>query len=356
MGGQCGGTATHHTAPTSAPRVTHVVAERRAVAPPPPLGRLLGQRIMVGFPGTVASPALLAQVRRGQVGAVILFSGNIASRAQVRALTSSLQRAARAGGNPPLLIAVDQEGGQVRRFAAGPPYLAPPQMGSVATARTQGQLTGRYLAAVGVNMDLAPVADVPSSPNAFIWQQGRAFSFSPATVASESTAFALGLQSAGVAATAKHFPGLGTATLDTDYGFVVLHPSRAQRAAALTPYRSLIPRGVDAVLVAVAAYPAYDPSGVPAALSSRVIGGVLRGQLHFGGVTITDALNAPTGHNEVTAGVLAARAGADILLFIDNARGELSALTAAVHSGRISMRSALASYQRILALKRRVGR
>jgi beta-N-acetylhexosaminidase len=111
---------------------------------------------------------------------------------------------------------------------------------------------------------------------------------------------------------------------------------------------------VDAVMVAVAAYPAYDPSGVPAALSSRIIGGLLRRQLHFGGVTITDALSAPTGHDEITAGMLAARAGADILLFTDSAPGELSALTAAVHSGKISMSSARASYQRIVALKHRV--
>jgi beta-N-acetylhexosaminidase len=324
-------------------------------APAPSLTQLLGQRIMVGLPGTVASPALLTEVRRGQVGAVILFAYNIATRSQVRALTSSLQRAARAGGNPPLLIAVDQEGGEVKRFANGPPNLDPPQMvaaGGVATARSQGVATGRYLAALGVNMDLAPVADVPSSPNAFIWQQQRAFSFHPATVAACSSAFALGLQSAGVAATAKHFPGLGTATYSTDNGFVVLHPSAAQRAADLTPYRTLIPKGVDAVMVAVAAYPVYDSSGTPAALSSRVIGGLLRGQLHFRGVTITDSLSAPTGHDEITAGVLAARAGADMLLFIDGARGELSALSAAVRGGRIPMSAALASYQRIVALKR----
>jgi len=313
---------------------------------------------MVGLPGTVASRTLLAEVRGGQVGAVILFSANIASRSQVKALIGSLQAAAKAGRNPPLLIAVDQEGGEVKRFAGGPPYLGPPQMaatGKVSSARTQGVLTGRYLAGLGVNMDLAPVADVPTTPNAFIWQEHRAFSFNPATVAGFSTAFAQGLQSAGVAATAKHFPGLGTATLNTDYGFAVLHPSAAQRAAALTPYRSLIPSGVDAVLVALAAFPAYDPSGVPAALSSRIIGGLLRGQLHFAGVTITDGLGAPTGHDEITAGVLAARAGADILLYTDGAVGELSALTRAVHSGRISMSSALAAYQRIVALKRRVG-
>jgi beta-N-acetylhexosaminidase len=353
----CSLAATHGgAAPTPTQQTRAHAAAPRAASPP--LSKVLGQRIMVGLPGTVASKALLAQVRSGQVGAVILFSYNIASRSQVRALTSSLQSAAKAGGNPPLLIAVDQEGGEVRRFAGGPPYLDPPQMaatGNVSTARLQGVTTGRYLAGVGVNMDLAPVADVPTTRNAFIWQQNRAFSFNPTTVARFSTAFALGLQSAGVAATAKHFPGLGSATLDTDYGFVVLRPSAAQRAAALTPYRTLIPSGVDVVMVSIAAYPAYDPSRAPAALSSRIIGGVLRGQLHFRGVTITDALNGPTGHNEITAGVLAARAGADMLLFIDSAPGELAALTKAVHSGQISTSAALASYQRIVTLKRHLG-
>ena len=146
-----------------------------------------------------------------------------------------MQQAARAGGNPPLLIATDQEGGQVKRFSSGPPYLSPPQMasdGTVNGAYREGQLTGSYLKARGVNWDLAPVADVPTSSNAFIWQQGRAFSFRPATVAAYADAFARGIQSAGIAATAKHFPGVGSASVDTDNKLDVLRPDAAPSSRA----------------------------------------------------------------------------------------------------------------------------
>src|SRR5579884_66579 len=127
--------------------------------------RLLGQRIMVGMTGTSPDSRLLGAVRRGEVGGVILFASNLVDRRQVIELTAALQRAALAGGNPPLLIATDQEGGQVKRFANGP-FLDPPQIaasGSTKFAFNEGWLTGRYLRDRGVNMELAPVVDVPTS-------------------------------------------------------------------------------------------------------------------------------------------------------------------------------------------------
>jgi beta-N-acetylhexosaminidase len=273
-------------------------------------------------------------------------------------MTAALQRAARAGGNPPLLIAVDQEGGQVSRFGNGPPSLSPPQIaasGSTEVAFNQGRLTGRYLRSRGVNMDLAPVSDVPSTSAAFIWQQGRAFSFSATDVAKYATSFALGLQAANVAATAKHFPGVGSATTDTDFRREELRPDAAQDQAALRPYQSLVPRGLDAVMVATAGFPAYDSAGGSAALSRSVIRGVLRDRLGFAGVAITDSLSSPTGHDETTAGVLAAQAGADILLFVDSGSGELGALESALARGQITRAQAAASYGRIVALKRRLA-
>jgi beta-N-acetylhexosaminidase len=218
-----------------------------------------------------------------------------------------------------------------------------------------GRATGRYLKARGVNMDLAPVVDVPTYSGAFIWQEGRAFSFSSSTVASYATQFALGLQSARVAATAKHFPGVGSAAVDTDYKVDELLPSPTQRADALHPYEALIPRGLDAVMLSTAGFPAYDSSGTPTALSRPLIKGLLRGRLQFGGLTITDALQSPTGYDEVTAGVLAARAGADVLLYTDSAPGELAALEAALRNGRLNRAEAAASYQRIVSLKRQVA-
>lgn len=320
--------------------------------------KLLGQRIMVGLPGPSADPSLLQRIRRGRVGSVILFAFNIVSRGQLVALTSSLQRAARDGGNPPLLIATDQEGGQVKRLPNGPPDLSPPeiaQKGSTTVAAHEGSATGRYMKRLGVNWDLAPVLDVPTFSGAFIWQQGRAFSFSASAVAKYATPFALGLQHSGVAATGKHFPGIGSAAIDTDKKLDELHPSKAQRAAALTPYRALIAHGLDTVMVSTAGFPAYDRSGTPAALSRPMIQGLLRRKLEFRGVAITDALGTPTGHDEQTAGVLAARAGADVLLFTDSAPGELGALEQALRRGRLSRAAAQASYERIVALKTRIA-
>jgi beta-N-acetylhexosaminidase len=226
--------------------------------------KLLGQRIMVGFSGTSPSAALLRSVRRGDVGSVILFASNVDTRRQTVAMTGALQRAARAGGNPKLLIAVDQEGGQVKRLPGGPPTLSPPEMvhtGTVSTATNQGRATGAYLKRWGINMNLAPVSDVPTYGGAFIWRQGRAFSFNADTVSRYATAFALGVQARGVAATAKHFPGLGSAGVDTDFKRQELHPSAAQRTAALKPYESMIPRGLDAIMLTTAGLPADDPSG-----------------------------------------------------------------------------------------------
>ena len=245
----------------------------------------------------------------------------------------------------------------MKRLPSGPPSLSPPQIAatwSVSVAGTQGRDTGRYLGRRGINMDLAPVVDVPTFTGAFVWQQGRAFSFSAGDVDKYGTAFALD-QSGGIAATAKHFPGLGTAPIDTDNKLQVLHPSAAQRATALAPYRSLIARGIDAIMVSDAGFPAYDASGTIAALSKPIIQGLLRGRLGYGGVAITDSLGTPTGHDETTAGVLAAQAGADILLFTDSAPGELAALERSFARGAISRAAANASYQRIVALKRQVA-
>jgi beta-N-acetylhexosaminidase len=313
---------------------------------------------MVGMQGTYPDAALLRAVRQGRVGSVILFAANITSRSQLQALTGALQRAARAGGNPPLLISIDQEGGQIKRLPNGPPRLSPPQIaatGSASTAFAEGKATGAYLKALGVNWDLAPVLDVPTFSGAFIWQQGRAFSFSPQSVAKYGTQFALGLQAAHAAATGKHFPGVGSAGVDTDNKLDELRPTRSERDAALLPYRSLIPRGLDSIMLATAGFPAYDRTGTPAALSRQIIQVVLRRRLQFGGVTITDALESPTGHDERTAGVLAARAGADVLLYTDSAPGVLAALGSDLAHGRLSRPEAEASYRRIVALKRRVA-
>ena len=241
------------------------------------LDRLVGQTIMTGMSGTTPSASLLDRVRRGEVGAVILFGANVTSTAQVRALVAKLQQAARAGGNSPLLIATDQEGGPVRRFPDGPPFDSAATMGrrdTAAAVRSIGRAAGGYLRARGVDVNLAPVVDGPSSPSSFLGS--RAFSRDVRIVARLGPAFAAGVQQAGVAATAKHFPGLGTASANTDEAQVVIHTSAKELTARLVPFRTTIRAGVRLVMVSNASYPSLDPRGLPAALSPVIADTLLR--------------------------------------------------------------------------------
>lgn len=339
--------------------VTPKVASATAVAsePTPSLRRMLGQRIMIGIPGTHITESLRRSIRRGDVGSVILFSRNIRSVRQVRELTRSLQAAALAGGNPPLLIAVDQEGGAVKRFVGAPPRWTPAQLVGTrqpARALEAGRETGRFLKSVGVNWNLAPVVDVPTSRQAFILKQGRSFSDNASTVTRFAGAFARGLQRSGVAADAKHFPGVGSLHIDTDFRLSRVVRSVSAEQQALLPYRTLIADGLDTVMLATAVFPEYDAKR-PAALSPNVIDGLLRRQLGFTGVTITDSLNCPTGYSPQRAGVLAARAGADVLLYTDGAPGVLNDLLSAASLGTLTESSVTQSYERLIRLKREVG-
>jgi beta-N-acetylhexosaminidase len=327
-----------------------------AIKIPKSLVKLFGQRIMVTMAGTTPDATLLNGVRLGNAGGVIIYGSNIVSDSQLTAAIVSLQYAAKEGGNPPLLIAIDQEGGGVKRLP-GPPSLSPSQMvgtGKVSVAKQQGIATGKYLRGFGINFNIAPIVDVPTSTSSFLYRENRTFSFNANSVARYGTAFALGQQSQRVASAAGLFPGLGSATVDTDFEpDQKLYPTTAQRAAALKPYEMLIPQGVDAIMVGNAVFPAYDPKGRIADLSGPVIRGLLRDKLKFQGVVITDAI-VRTGMNPVTSGVLAAQAGADIILCNNYAVEILRALESAYRSGRLSRADAVSSYERIVALKNRI--
>ncbi len=322
----------------------------------PTLAQLVGQRLIVAMAGTSPDSSLLARVRAGQVGGVILFGVNVRSPAQVRALTDSLRAAALAGGQPAPLVAVDQEGGPTRRLAWAPPLRSAERLGRLAPAavRAQGRATAVALRAAGVDVDLAPVADVPAGSGSFIAAQGRGFSTDPAQAALLAAAFAQGLADGGVAATAKHFPGLGRATGKTDQAVVTIPATRGELAADLAPFRSLIAGGVPLVMLSNAAYTAFGPK--PAVLASGVQS-LLRGELGFDGVTISDALEAASarrGRSVESTAVLAAEAGTDLLLFTGD-----ETETAAVYErllerardGTIPLGSLERSYSRIIALK-----
>lgn len=332
-----------------------------ARAASPTLARLVGQRLVVAMKGTHANAPLLARIRAGQIGGVILFSGNIASRAQVSQLAAALQAAAHAGGQPPLLIATDQEGGLVRRIPWAPPKRSAAQLGALSpsVSGTSGANTGAALHAIGVNLDLAPVADVPAGPADFIDQQRRAFSTSRFTVAKDATAFAKGLEQGGALPTMKHFPGLGLATVSTDDALVRIDAGRSRLMRGLLPYQVAFRQSLGpVVMLSTAIYPALDSRA--AAWSRPIIHGLLRTTLGFQGVTITDSLDAAAAVRGVTDPVVALRsaeAGADLLLVTGSqatSKGVYDGLLAAARAGTLPRSRLTASYTRILGLKNRL--
>lgn len=331
----------------------------QAPAPSPPLTKMVGQMVMAGMDGALPSSGLLSAVRAGRIGGVILFSENVTP--QLPRALSQLRRAAAAGHNPPLLISVDQEGGPIRRFAGAPPTVGPREMGSARQAFDQGLLTGRFLARHGVNVDLAPVSDVTPPSGGFEIAQDRGFAGGPQRVASMADAFTRGLQRARVAATAKHFPGIGALKTDSDFQLASIGTSlRGLLSTELVPFAREIRDGVKLIMVANAIYPALDPSRSPAGFSSRIIRGLLRGRLGFKGVVITDALDTPPGLGGTfgSRALRAARAGADIVLFApaDGGPRAYGALLGAARSGALSRSHVRDAYRRIVALKRSVAR
>jgi beta-N-acetylhexosaminidase len=324
--------------------------------PPAPgevkLSRLVGQLIMAGMDGSHPDAELQRQARDGETGGVLLFSRNVG--ADLPAAVQTLQDAARQGDSPPLLISTDQEGGAITRLP-GPPR-SPRKMDNESQAQSEGAATATLLAGSHVNIDLAPVADV-ITPGGFEAGQGRGFTGSSDRVAALASAFARGLQQGRVAATAKHFPGIGSLPLDTDNypGQLQLSPPALQDQ--LVPFRRLIDDGVDLVMVANAVCPVWDADR-PAVFSQRVVDGLLRRELGFGGVVITDDLEARSLQGDLgTRAVQAVEAGADIVLFSSAAAGRAAyqALVAAAESGRLSVPRLLESYRRLQALKAKVA-
>jgi beta-N-acetylhexosaminidase len=325
----------------------------------PTLQQLIGQKLVVAMKGTAPSASLLARARYGQIGGVIIHRYNLRSWAVLRAATGKLRRAAAAGGQPPLLIGVDQEGGPVKTVPWIPPTLSPQQLGALGSGRRalrQGAATGASLRELGINTDFAPLADVPASTASFLYRQGRTWSFGVHTTASLAGWFALGLGRSGALATVKHFPGLGLAARNTDRFVVRITATKAGLAPGLKPFRTAVSDQVPLIMLSNAIYTAYD--GANAAGWSRTIGTtLLRGKLGFRGVTITDSLDGAARGRGIAASALAVRAAnpcTDLLLLTaseNSSQGVREALLRAAATGRIDPARLLASYRRILALK-----
>jgi beta-N-acetylhexosaminidase len=274
------------------------------------LEQQVGQLLVLSFSGTTPPAYVLDLLGWRRAAGVILFGGNIVGPSQLRGLASALRRQ---GGRP--IVAVDQEGGRIRRLPWAAPIRSQPEQLAAGTVRSDAAAAARALRAVGVTVSLGPVADVPSRPSAAI--VGRAFARDPEEVAAAVRDGVRGWRAGGVAPTAKHFPGLGGATANTDTAVVTIRRSRAALDSVdLAPFRAAVAAGVPLVMVGHARYPALDRSRI-ASQSQPIIEGVLREELGFRGVVVTDSMEARA--SLATGGIAtvserAIRAGADLLL------------------------------------------
>jgi beta-N-acetylhexosaminidase len=318
------------------------------------LKRLVGQTIVAKLGKKGADQDLLTRIRQGRVGGLIAFPRDAPTlTADIR----EAQAAAKQGGNPPLLVMIDQEGGDVKRLPEGPPDVSPQQLGTAGDegeSKDQGQNTGQYLKGLGVNVDLAPVLDV-SQPSTARTIASRTFGSDPDVVSSVGVAFAQGLQDGGVVSSPKHFPGLGRATASTDERPVSVAATSDQMQSDLAPFKAAVDGGVDMMMVSTASYPTALNSKDPAALSPNIVNGLLRDQYGFDGAVITDDLDAPS--LEGSAGAIAAqalRAGDDLLLYATNLGSSDTAfksLVGDVKQGQLNRSLVADAYERITSLK-----
>ncbi len=360
--GRAAGTGAAATAPRGAslaPLAPSASPRHVTVAGSPTLGQMIGQKLMVRMEGTTPSADLLGRIGRGEVGGVILFGENITTAKALVALTKKLHAAAAAGGQPPLLIAVDQEGGPIKRIPWAPPTMSPPEMGrsgSASVARSQGASTGVALHDLGIDIDLAPVADVPASTASFMYKAGRTFSFDASTTTTLADAFASGLESKGVLPAMKHFPGLGYATLNTDSHVMTIKASKTALAPGLLPYQTSIGHQIPLIMLSNATYSAYDAANA-AGWSNAIGTSLLREDLGYTGVTITDSLDGTAKARGVSSGTLAlsaAKAGTDMILVTGSEATTSAVYTTLLNNalkGSIARATLRASYDRIVALK-----
>jgi beta-N-acetylhexosaminidase len=353
------------------------VAVARAAEQPPEVAvasamsprQLAGQRIIYAYSGLTPTARLLSLIRQGDVGGVIFFAANYQSGSQFTAAVSQLEAANQAATNPardyPLLLMTDQEGGAVSRLPGAPDH-SERWIGSRSTASGRAYQAGQAgagaaasLLSYGLNVNLAPVLDVYRSPGDFDDQFQRSYSTNPQEVSTLGADFIRAQQRDGVAATAKHFPGLGAATAsqDTDLEPVTIGMSKATlQSDDEYPYQAAIGADVDLVMVSWATFPGLG-SKLPAGLSATIVQGQLRARLGFHGVTITDAIGAGAleayGSTQ-TRTLMAAEAGMQLILASDSvSQGTecLNALRVAYRDGELSGAAFRATVAQILTLR-----
>ncbi len=323
---------------------------------------LAGVRFLRSFDGLEPGPGILAAIREGRASGVTLFRArNVSTPGQVRALCAALQ-AARPAGDPPLVIGLDQEGGQLQAVGDGatawPGNLALGATGSEELALRAGRAIGAEVAALGGTLVYAPVCDVLQRSSATPLGT-RPFGDAPGLVARMAAAMTAGLQEAGIAATLKHFPGHGSAAADSHKALpVVSHDVAELREIELPPFVAGIAAGARAVLPGHLAVPALTGSAaIPATISRPILEGLLREELGFRGVAISDALDmAGASHHAGLGGTIGAavEAGMDLML-LNHPRGveeaAFESLRRAIATGAVDRRRAEEARARIMALR-----
>lgn len=321
----------------------------------------VAQLFVISFTGKVAGEEIVTLLEKYAFGGVILYEANCGTAEQVRTLTSSLQAVARY----PLLICVDQEGGKVVRIKHGAPVFPSEaeygRLASAAKVYADASTTANHLHSLGLTMNLAPVVDVLSNSRSPIGL--RSYGSDPQLAARLSMAAIQGYQQHRLAATAKHFIGLGHTSIDSHRTLPTVRKTWQElEANDLIPFRSAISVGVSTILVAHVALPKIDPVARPASLSPVIIKSYIRGALGFKGVIMTDSLlmgAVPQG-DEVAAAEQALIAGADILLLGVNGKvssavyaAAIERIVASVQAGRIPESWVDAALGRVLTLKQR---
>ena len=330
--------------------------ERYNLPVPSSLRREIGQLLIGSLPGTTITPELRALAREFQLGGVILFNRNIEAAEQVAELAHDVQSLA---AETPLWVSVDQEGGRVARlkapFTEWPPMAVLGRSGDPTLASRFGAALAAELRAVGITLDYAPVLDIHTNPkNPIIGD--RALADTAERVGQLGAAIVSGLQANGVAACGKHFPGHGDTSVDSHLDLpLVEHPPDRIRRVECVPFRDAIAAHVAFIMTAHILVPALDED-LPATLSARIVKGLLRDELGFPGVIVSDDLEMKAIANTWTvpdAAVQAVAAGCDALLIcsgdVDVQARALEALVHAVEDGRIR-RTALDDTQKRLRL------
>ena len=334
------------------------------------LNEKIGQMLLLGWGGDTdadsqsVTPHASALVEDLAVGGVILMKRNVGTPGQLRAMLGEMQTLASHRSLPPLFVAVDQEGGGCARLT--PPNFLPSAdawqiglTGDPAQARAAARQTGLELSSVGINWNFAPVLDVNNNPaNPVIGR--RSYGDDPKRVAAMGVAAVQGYQDdAGVLACGKHFPGHGDTDVDSHLALpTISHSLERLFEIELVPFRAAVAAGLAAIMTAHIVFPEMDKT-LPATLSPTVLTGLLRGDLGFNGLIITDCLEmngVAKDWGEAEAAVLAVLAGADILLCCHTwtkQRAIRDGLVAAVEQGRIPLSRIDASLTRIAAAKSR---